>query len=101
MAKFLRLVNGIPTMLDETALPSAYDESIYYSTGLTSGTNITLPNSGSFSNASAKDLLVFVNDRAVEVTRDFSVIGAGPSYTQISFGYNLPNDSVVRFKKNV
>lgn len=101
MGKFLRLINGLPVMQDEAASASPYDESIYYSSGLTASTNITLPNSGSFSDASAKDLLVIVNDRVVEVTRDFNVVGAGPTYTQISFVYNLTNDTVVRFRKNI
>lgn len=101
MGKFLRLVNGIPRMQDEAVGGSAYDESIYYSSGLTANTNITLPNSGSFSDSMAKDILVIINDRVAEVTRDFTVVGAGPTYTQIKFIYALSNDSVVRFRKNI
>lgn len=84
-----------------TELASAYDESIYYSSGLSTGTDVTLPNSGYFTDASAKDIFIIVNDRVVEVTRDFTVLGAGPNYTQIEFLYDLPNDSVVRFKKEL
>ena len=101
MGKFLRLINGLPVMQDESSTLPSYDESIYYSSGLTANTNITLPNSGSFTDASAKDLLVILNDRVAEVTRDFDVVGAGPTYTQIKFIYALNNDSVVRFKKNI
>ena len=78
-----------------------YDESIYYVSGLTANTPITLPNSGNFTDSSAKDLLVVLNDRVVEITRDFTVVGAGPTYTQIQFVYALTNDSVVRFKKGL
>lgn len=91
----LKLVNGLPVM------QAAYDESIYYSSGLTANTNITLPNSGSFKDSSAKDLLVMINDRVAEVTRDFDVVGSGPNYTQIKIIYNLTNDSVVHFKMNM
>lgn len=101
MGKFLRLVNGLPIMMDEASSVPSYDESIYYSSGLSANTNITLPNSGEFYDADAKDILIFVNDRAIEVTRDFAVIGAGPSYTTIQINYDLTNDSVVRFKKNI
>lgn len=101
MAKKLQLVNGLPIMMDEAAAGTPYDESIYYSSGLVANTNITLPNSGSFSDSAAKDLLVILNDRVMEVTRDFDVVGAGPTYTQIKFIYNLSNDSVVRFRKNI
>lgn len=90
----LKLVNGLPTIV------AAYDESIYYSSGLSANTNITLPNSGSYQSASAKDILVVINDRAAEVTRDFDVVGAGPTYTQFKFIYDLPLDSVVRIKMN-
>jgi hypothetical protein len=101
MGKFLRLINGLPVMQDEASTLPSYDESIYYSSGLVANTNITLPNSGSFSSASAKDLLVILNDRVVESGRDFDVVGAGPTYTQIKFIYNLSNDSVVRFRRYI
>lgn len=101
MSKKLQLVNGLPVMMDEAAAASPYDESIYYSSGLTANTAITLPNSGSYADSSAKDLMVILNDRVVEVTRDFTVVGAGPTYTQIQFIYDLTNDSVVRFKKGL
>lgn len=101
MAKFLTLINGLPVLQTESAAQPPYDESIYYATGLVANTNITLPNSGSFADATAKDILVILNDRIVEVTRDFTVVGAGPTYTQIKFIYNLSNDSVVRFRKNI
>lgn len=101
MGKFLRLVNGLPVMQDEASAATPYDESIYYATGLAANTPITLPNSGSFSNSLAKDILVILNDRVVEITRDFLVVGAGPTYTQIKFEYDLSNNSVVRFKKGI
>lgn len=101
MAKFLRLVNGLPIMLEESATQPVYDESIYYASGLAATTPITLPNGGTYTDASAKDLLVILNDRVVEVVRDFTVVGSGPTFTQIQFNYALNNDSVVRFRKNI
>ena len=101
MGKFLRLTNGLPIMQDEASTLPSYDESIYYSSGLVANTNITLPNSGSFSSASAKDLLVILNDRVIESGRDFDVVGAGPTFTQIKFVYDLSNDSVVRFRRYI
>lgn len=91
----LKLINGLPTM------QASYEESIYYSSGLAANTNITLPSSGSFTDASAKDILIICNNTVKEVTRDFDVVGAGPSYTQIKFVYDLPNDSIVHFKMNI
>lgn len=80
------------------SVPFYYDESLYYASGLVAGTTITLPASQTYSNSLAKDIIVFVNGRAVEVTRDFTVVGSGPFYSQIQFIYDLPADSVVRFK---
>lgn len=101
MAKFLKLVNGIPVMTDLPGISDPYDESIYYAAGLAANTNITLPNSGDFADSSSKDILIILNDRVVEVTRDFDVVGAGPTYTQIKFIYDLTTNAVVRFKKNL
>jgi len=101
MAKFITITNGIPYLQNEASALPPYDESIYYDSGLTANTNITLPNSGSFTDSSAKDILVILNNTIQEVTRHFTVVGSGPTYTQIKFGMNLPVDSVLRFKKNI
>lgn len=95
VSKFIKLVNGLPVA------QTFYDESINYSSGLTANTTITLPNSGSFTDSSAKDLLVIYNNMVMEVTRDFTVVGAGPTYTQIQFIVALPNDAKVRFRQNI
>lgn len=101
MAKKLELINGLPVMQDEAAAGTPYDESIYYASGLAANTNITLPNSGSYTSNAAKDIIVVLNNRLVESGRDFDVVGAGPTYTQIKFIYDLTDDSVVRFRKNI
>lgn len=97
MTKVLQLINGVPTTIE---INSPYDESIYYSSGLAASTTITLPNSGSFTSSTAKDILIIVNKRVVEIDRDFNVIGGSP-YTQIEFIYTLPNDTVVNFKQGI
>lgn len=98
----LVLTNGLPVMTSITASATpAYDQSIYYSSGLTASTNITLPASGTFSSSSAADIIITVNGILKEITRDFSVVGGGPTYTQIQFSYALPNDAVVRFKSHL
>lgn len=91
----MKLISGLPTMV------AAYDESISYPSGLAASTPITLPNSGFFLDANGKDLLVIYNDLSMEVTRDFTVVGAGPTYTQIQMTFAMPNDSKLRFKQNI
>lgn len=99
MARFLQMVAGVPTMIDTS--DTAYDDSIYYSSGLAASSTITLPNSGSFNSATAKDIIITINKRVVEEGRDFTVVGAGPTYTQIQNSYALPNDTVINFKQEI
>jgi len=105
MAKFLRLVNGLPTSVEvtisQTSIADPYDESIAYPSGLAADTPITLPSAGYFTNSAAKDILIIANDLTKENSRDFTVIGSGPEYNQISFNYNLPTNSIVRFHGSV
>lgn len=96
MAIVLKLVNGLPTMVNTA--DTAFDESIVYASGLTANTDITIPNSNEFINADASDIIITVNKQLQEVTRDFTVQGSSP-YTTIRFIYDLPSDSVVRFKR--
>ena len=88
----VKVVNGIPYIMP------LYDESIYYASGLSSGSVITLPNSGTYKDSGAKDLLVIINDRVVESVRDFTV-PVGAVKTSITSIYDLPIDTVVRFIK--
>ena len=101
MSKRLELVNGLPIMVDDPISLPAYDESIYFASGLAANTPITLPNSGDFQESDAADLLVFRNSTAAEEGRDFTVVGAVAPFTQIQFSFDLPSDTVVRFKQNV
>jgi len=88
----LKVVNGIPKII------ALYDESIYYASGLDSGSVITLPNSEVYEDGSARDLIIIINDQVAEVVRNFTV-PAGATKTYITTVYDLPNDSVVRFIK--
>jgi hypothetical protein len=91
----MKLINGI--LVNQPA----YDESISYGSILAANTNITLPNGQSFKSASAKDLIVILNGIEKENIRDFTVVNNPPNYTQIKFNYDLPANSIVRFKMNV
>lgn len=99
MAQVLQLVNGVPTMV--SLADNAYDESIYYASGLSASSTITLPNSGSFESADAKDILITINGRVAQITTDFTVVGAGPTYTQISNVYALTDDTTINFKRDI
>lgn len=97
MTSFTRFVNGVLT----TVQIDSFDESIAYPSGLSAATNITIPNSKSFTTSDASDILIIANNTLREVTRDFTVVGSGPTYTQIQFIYDLPTNTTVRFIKHV
>lgn len=88
----LKVINGFPQFV------SPYDKSIYYSAGLVSGSNITLPEGEEYKKDDASDLFIIFNEKIVENIRDF-VVPAGATKTYITTEYNLPADTVVRFKK--
>lgn len=75
------------------------DASTVLASGLAAATPITLPGSAVFSSSHAADIGIIVNKLWLEEGRDFTVVGAGPTYTQIQFSYNLPNDTVLRVKQ--
>jgi len=80
-----------------------YDESIYYPSILSAFTPITLPlnsragNTEQKYNVGAGQLETYINDRFVEPIRDYNELAGSPA-GQISFKYDLPADTVVRFR---
>lgn len=94
MGKFLRLVNGIPRHQDEASSVAIYDQTYIVSGTITTGTPITLPMSGTYTD---NDLEVFWNGQAVSVGADYSYIGSPPR-TQISMTFNLSNGDELRFR---
>lgn len=77
MGKVARIVNGVVRQVD-TALQ--YEATIVApSGGYASGTNLTLPNGGTYF---SKDLSVFLNGQLLEVGYDYNYVGTG-TRTQI------------------
>lgn len=100
MTKFVQLVNGVPTMVEDSG-STPYNESEYFFTGLAADTPVSLPNSGEFNDPSGKDIIVVVNKRVVEHSRDYEIVGVSAPFTQIKFIYDLPNETVVNYIKGV
>jgi hypothetical protein len=98
----LVLFNGVPRV--QTILPLIYDQSVsIVSSGgggsgstslngpISSGTAITLPGSETFTlnTNSVPNLQVYLNGDRTEQTFDWNVSGGGPSYTALTFTFNL------------
>lgn len=111
MAYYLGLVNGVPrrTLLPGTSL--IYDQSVTVVTSggngsttingpISAGTPITLPSSGSYTlNAnSVPNLEVFLNGQRQESVLDWNTSGAGPTYTAVSFTFELVVSDRIDFR---
>jgi len=106
MAKKLALVNGIPRMTEESSAPTIYDEHIdvvasgasgdnqINEASATTGSPITLPNSGTYE---GQELEVYINGNRVEDVVDYNFVGSGTK-TQVSFTFDLEVDDRIRFR---
>lgn len=102
MATRLKLVNGLPFMVNDTV---PYDATLTV-VGGTPGTNqinivdaggaITLPNSKTYTDA---DLQVFLNNNRLYLTTDYNYVGSG-ARTQISLTFGLEVGDLLGFYIN-
>jgi len=106
MSKMLRLVAGVPRMVDESGSPEIYDESIKIVSGTAgagelnvndaeAGDAITLPNGKTYSGASSGlELQIFLNGNYLEDVLDYNFI----STTQFALTFNTSVLDIVRIR---
>ena len=90
----LKLVSGAPRMVALTASPSIYDQYIDVASPISTGTAVTLPNSGSYTSS---ELEVYLNGIRIDNVLDFNYVGSG-TRTQISFTFDLIVNDRIRFR---
>lgn len=93
-AVFLKIVNGVPK---HVSLVSAgvYEEDIDVTSTITTGSPVTLPNSGTYENV---ELEVFLNGNRLSAGADYNYVGSPPR-TQVSFTFDLLNGDKLKFRK--
>lgn len=94
----LKLVNGIPRMRDisGTGGVTIYDETLTVGVGgISSGSPITLPNSGTYDD---DDLEVYLGGLFLEPGVDYNYVGAGPDKTQITMVDDVFENELLRFR---
>lgn len=96
MATFLKIVNGYPRLVNESASQPIYDESVLIVTPVTSGVPYTLPNSGNYE---GEELEIMLDGQVLDSGADYNFVGAGPTRTQVSFTFNLVAGDNIRFRK--
>lgn len=102
MANFLRLSSGVPRSFAESgsSAPPIYNESYSVGSTLTTGSPLTLPNSGAYTVVSSvTSLNIFLNGQKLIFTTDWNTNGAGPNYTAVSFTFDLLTGDVVEFRE--
>jgi len=101
-----RFVNGVLRGVDvESTLPTIYAQSLeVVASGaganqingpITSGTPVTLPSSGTYSN---DDLFIFLNGVKMDSIFDYNFVGTVPR-TQVSFTFDLVANDKIEFVK--
>ena len=107
ITRALAIINGLPRMDDITASqPSIYDEPLKAVSGapansneitgpVTTGNNITLSNSGSYTGL---ELEVDFNGQDLVAIRDYTYVGAGTK-TQIQLNFDLNIGDELHFRK--
>lgn len=100
MAKFTRIVNGVLRSFEESGSPTIYDQTIsIVASGavspdlngpVTSGTNITLPSSKTYT---GDELQIFLNGLRLDDVLDYNTT----SSTQIQMTFNLEAGDKLRF----
>ena len=95
-SRALSLINGIGRMITISSLDSFYDSTITYGSFLASGSSITLPSSGTYTNL---ELMVFLGGQFLEASIDYAYVGTAPR-TQIQILRDIYTDDKLRFRIN-
>lgn len=97
MAYLVNMVNGVPHLVNAGSA-NIYDEIITLGSNITSGTPVTLPNSGTYTD---KDLEVYLRGQRLSPVLDYNYVGSAPR-TQVTFTFDLFTDAVspdvIRFR---
>lgn len=94
MAKKLTLVNGLPKMVDESASPTIYDQTFSVGALISTGTPITLPSGGTYTD---EELEVRLNGIRMDSGSDYNFVGSLPR-TQVAFTFDLVSGDEVNFR---
>jgi hypothetical protein len=98
MATALKLVNGVPRMVEISVTSGAvYDETYTVpGGGVAADSQITLPSGGAYNDI---DLEVFINGQFMEPNGvDYSYVGSAPGRTQITIVNAWPENTLIRFR---
>jgi hypothetical protein len=94
MAKVLRIVSGIPTLVTvQDPLPAVYSQILTGQT-ISSGTPVTLPASRTYNSS---ELGIYRNGQRLLLTTHYSYNGSVPR-TQVTFTFNITSTDEILFE---
>lgn len=93
--RYLTMASGIPRLAVEPG-GAVYDESTAIGVTVTTGTNVTLPASGTYTSG---ELEIYLNGQQLEDVIDYNFVGSPPR-TQVQFTFDLVAGDVLRFRKD-
>ena len=93
--RYFTLSSGVPHLAVEPA-GAVYDETTSVGSTITTGTNVTLPASGTYTSL---ELEVYLNGQQLEDVSDFNYVGSPPR-TQVQFTFDLVAGDLLRFRKD-
>lgn len=80
---------------DEASTTTIYDQAIDVVATITTGTNVTLPASGTYD---SQELEVYLNGQVLDDVTDYNFVGSPPR-TQVAFTFDLVAGDRIRFRK--
>ena len=93
MAKVIKLVSGL--LRYQEFATSAYEGVLTVGSTITAGSNVTLPDSGTYTDV---DLSVYLNGQRLNYVEDFTYVGSPPR-TQVQFTFDLYSGDIVTFRR--
>ena len=93
MSKVVRVISGIPRYQELGA--TAYEETYSVASPISAGTDITLPNSGTYTSS---ELTIYLNGQKMTYLEDYAYVGTPPR-TQVEFLFDLVAGDLVVFRK--
>jgi len=93
MAKVIKLVSGL--LRYQEFATSAYEGVLTVGSTITAGSNVTLPDSGTYTDV---DLSVYLNGQRLTYVEDFTYVGSPPR-TQVQFLFDLFSGDIVTFRR--
>ena len=93
--RYITLSSGIPHLAVEPG-GAVYDQTTAIGSTITTGTNVTLPASGTYTSL---ELGIYLNGQQLEDVTDYNFVGSPPR-TQVQFTFDLVAGDLLRFRKD-